>query len=226
MQITTALLLGVIGIAAAVCVYLPLRLATARPRAGEARGMGLYFACIGVGYFAVEIAFLQRFGVFLGHPNYALSVVLALMLLGTGAGALLADRLLALFRNVRFVAYALAGLVLVEHLLALPALSRLAGASLGARALVAALLILPPAMLLGVFLPAGLERLKVSGSGHLAPWAWGVNGIFSVLAPVAGVAFSMTWGTGALFLAAVPLYMAAGFALENAAKGPAPARVY
>jgi len=39
------------------------------------------------------------------------------------------------------------------------------------------------------------------------PWAWGVNGIFSVLAPVLSVAFSITGGINALLLAAVPIYL-------------------
>jgi hypothetical protein len=49
------------------------------------------------------------------------------------------------------------------------------------------------------------------------PWAWGVNGIFSVLSPVVSIAFCMIWGVGALLLAAVPVYLAAAAAL------PAPA---
>ena len=45
------------------------------------------------------------------------------------------------------------------------------------------------------------------------PWAWGLNGIFSVLAPVFAVALSVTWGIEALLLAAIPVYLVAGWAL-------------
>ena len=51
------------------------------------------------------------------------------------------------------------------------------------------------------------------------PWAWGVNGVFSVLAPVLSVAFSITWGMRALLLAAVPIYLVA--ALSYPASEPA-----
>ena len=37
---------------------------------------------LGLGYLAIEIALLQKFGLFLGHPNYSLSVVLAALLFG------------------------------------------------------------------------------------------------------------------------------------------------
>jgi len=48
-----------------------------------------YFAGAGVGYLAIEVALLQKYGLFLGHPNYALSIVLAALLLATGVGSLL-----------------------------------------------------------------------------------------------------------------------------------------
>ena len=71
----------------AACVFLPLRLVAAEGRrAPGAARYGAFFAAIAIGYMAVEIALLQKFGLFLGHPNYALSVVLAALLLSTGWG--------------------------------------------------------------------------------------------------------------------------------------------
>jgi hypothetical protein len=72
-------------------------------------------------------------------------------------------------------------------------------------------------VLLGTFVPIALDDLKQSANA-LVPWAWGVNGIASVMAPVLGAAVSMTWGIGALFLSAIPLY------LVVALVAPAPAR--
>ena len=92
-----------------------------RPFPGRTR-FGLFFAAIGLGYFAIEIALLQRFGLFLGHPNYALSVVLAALLVATGAGALASERILRVLREIRYVAYALGIVVLIERLAVLPLL--------------------------------------------------------------------------------------------------------
>ncbi len=47
-----------------------------------------YFVAIGLGYILVEIAFIQRFVLFLGHPTYALTVVVFLLLLSSGAGSM------------------------------------------------------------------------------------------------------------------------------------------
>src|SRR5205823_10387823 len=52
----------------------------------------LYFVCLGLGYILVEITLIQRFVLFLGHPTYALTVVVFLMLLSSGAGSLLSRR--------------------------------------------------------------------------------------------------------------------------------------
>ena len=77
-----------VTVAAALCILLPLRrLAREGARAPGATRFGIYFACIGLGYLAIEMALLQKFGLFLGHPNYALSVVLAALLLTTGVGS-------------------------------------------------------------------------------------------------------------------------------------------
>ena len=54
------------------------------------------------------------------------------------------------------------------------------------------------------------------------PWAWGVNGIFSVLAPIWAIGFSMAWGINALLLGAVPVYLIAGALLPGAEPGAAP----
>jgi hypothetical protein len=172
---------------------------------------------------ALEIALLQKFGLFLGHPNYALSVVLAVLLLATGVGSLWAA---AIVRGVggqlRFVAYLLAGIVLFEHLALLPRLPGLLGLSFPARVLVAAALVAPIGACLGVFVPTALDRLKPEAPAFV-PWAWGINGMFSVLAPLLSVAVSMTWGISALLLAAVPVYLLVGWVYpQPAAVTPAP----
>ena len=50
----------------------------------------------------VEIAFIQRFVLFLGHPTYALTVVVFLLLLASGAGSLASRRWLDANGRTRF----------------------------------------------------------------------------------------------------------------------------
>jgi hypothetical protein len=85
------LLVLVISLAAVlVFLVLPLILRTAQ-RTRNARQSPLplfYFIAVGLGYILVEIAFIQRFVLFLGHPTYALTVVIFLLMLSSGAGSL------------------------------------------------------------------------------------------------------------------------------------------
>jgi hypothetical protein len=169
---------------------------------------------------AIEMALIQKFGLLLGHPNLALSVVLAALLLSTGVGSLLSALVVkALFGSLRFVSYALSFVLLAELLLVFPRLGLWMALPLAGRVALVAFLVAPIGFLLGAYFPTGLERLK-QVSPEVVPWAWGLNGMASVVAPVLAVAVSMTAGITALFLAAVPVYMVAGFAELSSGRRP------
>jgi spermidine synthase len=215
MEYSLMMLATVIAVAALVCIYLPLRwLSRSGAESLPARRYALVFAGAGVGYLAIEVALLQKFGLFLGHPNYALSVVLASLLFASGLGSLFSGGIVGRLGGLRFVSYALAGVILAEHLLLMPLLPRLITTPFPVRVAITFALVLPIGVGLGTFLPTALERLKVDAP-HFVPWAWGINGIFSVLAPVLAVAVSMSFGISALLLAALPVYLVVGWAFPE-----------
>ena len=47
----------------------------------------LYFLAIGAGYILIEVALIQKFVLFLGHPTYALTVVIFSLLVSSGMGS-------------------------------------------------------------------------------------------------------------------------------------------
>jgi hypothetical protein len=51
-----------------------------------------YFGMIGVGYMLIQIPFLQRFSVYLGHPTYTFAIILFSMICFTGIGSFVSDR--------------------------------------------------------------------------------------------------------------------------------------
>ncbi len=216
MEYSVIILTLVIAAMVVVSIYLPLRLLAGSVTGSPAtRRFALYCAGCGLGYLAVEVALLQKFGLLLGHPNYALSVVLAALLFSSGVGSLYSARIVDGLGGVRFVAYALSGLILALHLLVLPLVPRLISLPFAVRVALVVALIAPLGLCLGTFLPTALERLKAAAPAYV-PWAWGVNGIFSVLAPILAVAFSMTWGIAALLLSAIPVYIVAAASLPAA----------
>jgi len=214
-EYSVPLLLATIGLMTCVCIYVPLRVLVSEGlRVAGVGRYGLFFAGAGIGYLAIEIALLQKFGLFLGHPNYALSVVLAALLLATGLGSLFSAATVSGLGSLRTVSYVLVGFILAEYALAFPFLPGLFGLSFLARCAIVFALVAPIGFALGIFLPTALERLKPVAPAFV-PWAWGINGIFSVLAPVLSIAFSMTWGIDALLLSAIPVYLVVGHCLPD-----------
>ena len=140
-----------------------------------------------------EIGLIQRISVFLGHPVYALSIGLFSIILSTGLGSLLSERLTP-SRTGHFVFWLglLAGYLLLLPLW-LPDLlqSSLATATLPWRALVSIAVIFPAGLLMGFGFPTGM-RLISRLDARLTPWLWGVNGASGVLA--AGIAVACSIG--------------------------------
>src|SRR3989304_7656814 len=83
-------LLTLVFLLAAILVLIPVlgRRAEGRlPLAG-----GAYFACVGVGFVLIEVSLLTRFTLPLERPPLAFAVVVATLLLSSGVGSLLSER--------------------------------------------------------------------------------------------------------------------------------------
>jgi hypothetical protein len=172
---------------------------------------------------AIEVALLQKFGLFLGHPNYSLSVVLAALLFATGIGSLFSSGIVRAVGSIKILSLILALCLLVAHFFLLPYLTKWAVLPFALRVVFVSLFVFPPGILMGTFVPTALDRLKTSSNGSFIPWAWGISGIFSVLAPVVSTALSVTFGIGALLLSATLVYLGVGlvFPPERFSNNPA-----
>lgn len=178
----------------------------------------LYFLAIGLGFMFVEIPLIQRFTLFLGHPTYALTVVLASILLYSGMGSLLVGswgRTKALGRWSTLL-LCLCGL-LVGLLFLLPlTLQEAAGYPLFMRIAVALVLLLPFGLFMGMPLPLAMLHLGVERPSAI-PWAWGINGASSVVASVASLWLAALWGFQNVFLLAIACYALAWLAARRLA---------
>ena len=149
MEITLLILFGLIGLVAVMCTWLPLWIAPGDGRANSAPArFGFIFAGTALAYLAVEVAMLQKFGLFLGHPNYALSVVLSGLLFATGIGALNAGKLVASVRGPRAVSYLFALILMGEMAFVFPHLNSWTVDFLSLRILIVVALLLPLGMLM------------------------------------------------------------------------------
>jgi hypothetical protein len=175
----------------------------------------LYFIAIGLGYIMVEIAFIQRFVLFLGYPTYALTVVVFLMLLSSGAGSLVSRRW---FGEPTRVVLALAFIVvaLLIYVFVLPRLlESMIGLAFVAKLLISALLLLPLGFTMGMPFPSGLRALA-SGEGNATntthgavEWAWAMNAASSVLGSVLAIVIAIQFGLTATLACGAAAYVLA-----------------
>jgi hypothetical protein len=177
-------------------------------KAGNARRGSLvwYFATLGLAYLLAEIAAIQQLTLLLGHPVYAVTAVLAAMLVGSGVGSAWSDRLSAL--RARGVTLGLAVMCGALAMGLLPLVHALEGAGVGARVFSAALLLGPLAFLMGMPFPLGLRRFTRNEPGRVA-WAWAANSFASVVAAPLAALIALEAGSEAVFGAAAAAYAAA-----------------
>src|SRR5882757_236626 len=158
-------------------------------------GGTVYFVLIGTGFMMVEIALLQRMSVFLGHPVYALSVVLFSLILWTGFGSMASERV-PLAGAGQLLAWSVAS---AAYLFALPLwlpplLVDLDGVHFFVRAGFCVLVLAPAGFLMGFGFPTGMRLVSAISTGP-TPWFWGINGAAGVLAAsvavVTSIAFSI-----------------------------------
>ena len=182
-----------------------------------------YFLALGLAFLFVEIAFIQKFILFLGHPLYAVAVVLTGFLLfagvGSGASSWFAERVDAWHnrahpgRGLQLSAIQLSvvGIIALSllYILILPRVfDSLLYLTDVAKILVSLGLIAPLAFFMGMPFPLGLSQVWL-GARALVPWAWGVNGCASVLSAILATLIAMNLGFSTVVLAASLLYASA-----------------
>ena len=207
-EVTLLILLIQSVVVAGVCILLPLAVVDRGSLRAEARwGWLAYFAALGLGFIMVEIALLQRFLLFLGQPIYTYAVVLAGLLIFTGAGSFASGKWRV--ESTSKLKRALLSAVIVVLVLAVitPVVFRAClGFGLFFRVAIALLLVAPLGFVLGMPFPLGL-RVAMQRSSALGAWAWGVNGFFTVIGTVLALMLGMMVGFRMVLLLACGCYL-------------------
>ncbi|MGA8213272.1 MAG: hypothetical protein WB799_06745 [Candidatus Sulfotelmatobacter sp.] len=183
----------------------------------------LYFVAVGLGYILVEIAFIQRFVLFLGHPTYALTVVIFLLMLSSGAGSLFSRRWLPR-TEMAWIPLMLVIVALVANVFLLPReLGVWVGLGFGYRLVVSGLLLAPLGFAMGMPFPTGLRalaagsRLALTGAvtggvsgkdnDNAVEWAWAMNAAASVLGSVLAMVIAIQFGLTVTLACGVAAYL-------------------
>lgn len=203
--------LGVSIIAVIVILVLPpVLLGTKLPRERSVQSFLLYFLAIGVGYILIEVALIQKFVLFLGHPTYALTVVIFSMLVSSGLGSFLSHRLVGDRNNRLAVAIAIAAaLVALLAAIVQPVLTAGVGLPLFVKIVATVLMIAPAGFVMGIPFPTGLRLLQRHHAASVR-WAWSLNAAASVLGSVGALMLALYLGLVETLLVGAVLYVCAG----------------
>jgi hypothetical protein len=187
----------------------------ARPAPGRLRP-AIYFLCLGLAFLFVEIACMQRYGLFIGHPLFAAAAILVGFLVFAGAGSLVAEKMRHWPRAVNWAVAGIVALLVVQTVLLPPPPGLVE--SVAGRVAATLLLIAPLAFLMGMPFPLGLARLATEAPPYI-PWAWGINGCASVLSALLAALLSVHLGYSAVLLLAATLYAVAVLAWRTPSRG-------
>lgn len=209
------------GLISVVLIVLPLfflrkRLVTAESCVPLWRVV-VYFFGLGLAFLFLELTFIQKFILFLGHPLYSATVILVAFLFFAGLGSICSRRLAVNWR-ARQVTFAAIAAILTIALLYLGLLTPIFHLALqwplGGRVAVAVAVIAPLAFAMGMPFPLGLARLG-DQAPLLIPWAWGINGCASVLSAMLATLGAVHFGFSTMIIAALAIYSLAAFCFPD-----------
>jgi hypothetical protein len=143
---------------------------------------------------------------FLGHPTYAVTVVLATLLAFAGLGSLLNERVASVTPGiVRGVGLSIVALIAVDGALVGWLLPELIGMPLSTRIVIAVAVLAPLAFVLGMPFPMGM-RIVRERCPDLLPWAWSINAFLSVFSSILCIMLAMRIGFGGVLWVAASIY--------------------
>jgi spermidine synthase len=173
---------------------------------GKLTATVIYFGSLGLAYMLLEISILQQFIRYLYDPIFSATVVIGSFLFFSGIGSLIAGNIkFAQATKIAWAAFLIAimgiTILMADHWLQ----PFLVGKNLWIRMVSCGFVIAPLAIPMGFLFPTGISQLEKYNEG-LIPWAWGVNGFFSVVGASAAVLIAIHCGFKSVILFSLGLY--------------------
>jgi hypothetical protein len=177
----------------------------------------LFFLFIGAGYILIQVALIQKFVLFLGHPTYALTVIIFSMLISSGLGSfwsksLIRSDIFRLYVVLAVIAAAIVGLSIIVGPIAESGVAM----ARPLKILVSILLIAPAGFAMGMPFPTGLTLLERVVPSAVR-WAWAVNAASSVLGSAAAIFLAIYLGIQATLIIGGACYLAAAISVASSA---------
>jgi predicted membrane-bound spermidine synthase len=177
----------------------------------------LYFGALGLGYMFAEIILIQRFVLYFGQPVYAVAAVISAMMLFSGIGSLLSQKLEPSNAVIRRIAVAVAIMLLLFVFILTPLLQTTIAFSSIIKISISLGAIGLPAFVMGMLFPLGIRLLDHRDASQI-PWAWGINGCLSVISTSLATLIAVESGFQTVIIIAALAYLLAAIAFSSIGK--------
>ena len=210
-SITLFVLIICLSVLTIITIVVPLLWGSHKEKSGKNKQSGFiagacYFSLIGIGFMLIEISLIQRLSVYLGHPIYALGILLFSMILSTGLGSLLSEKLPLSKKSLVYLYPLVAVAVILILRFALSTIiSDTITSHIGFKIFVSIIIVFPVGLILGIYFPAGMRLVKNRFTQE-TPWFWALNGIFGVLSSALAIFISIYIGISVNFYIASVCY--------------------
>jgi len=167
-----------------------------------------YFVLIGLAFMFIEIAFIQKFILYLGHPVYAFTVVVCAFLFFASIGSYYSKQYFQNIKPIKIIMPIVFFAIL--HLISLTAVFEwLIEINQFLKILVSVILIAPLAFFMGMPFPLAMDHLGKTAENYI-PWAWAINACASVISAILATLLAVQLGFTWVLLIALVLYVIAG----------------
>lgn len=168
----------------------------------------VYFSCLGAGFIILELIFIQMLMKLIGYPLYTYSTIVFVILFSAGVGSYFSGKWqLHQTRHSHwiFAAIIFTGFLLnifhqdiTEIFLASPVYIRI---------LSAIIMVAPFGFFLGMPFPLGILQIEQQSDSKTAiAWAWGMNGLFTVIGGYLSIILTLAYGFQTTFFIALGIY--------------------
>ncbi len=174
-------------------------------------GVFFYFGSVGIGFMFVEIIMIQYFNHFFNQPLLSVTLVLSVLLMGSGMGSWFSGRISSFGSHHRSLLLILIGLILCYAFFLPGVLFYFLSYPFVFKVFICFVLVGFLSFLMGMPFPLALGSYRIS---NLVAWAWGVNGFFSVIATPLALIMAIEYGFRMVLIVAGLFYLLAYFTVR------------
>ncbi len=174
-----------------------------------------YFSCLGAGFIIVELVFIQIFMKLIGFPLHTYSSIIFAMLIAAALGSLVSEYLKISPKQRWWIPFVGTVVSIAVFIAFYPVYFKYFLAfSIWYRVLASVIFIFPAGFFMGMCFPLGILAVSKQPEGAVA-WAWGMNGLFTVIGGISSVIISIYLGFNATLVLGASIYVLAFFLFKR-----------